>query len=317
MMNDSVGGRNDMARDITTTLGRHRTSVWLPMSRLLTALLACGVASACSGTSPSPAPDAPAGRSSAPAATSATDPGPPVKRIGDATAAPAWLGTRVLPVGPDGFAAAQATPPELRNRSIITTDDLPPPADGGFHSTIQAVPASVLARSTWTSACPVKATDLRYVTVSFRGFDGLAHTGELLVHARAADGLVTVFARLFADGYPIERMRVTSATELDAPPTGDDNTTAGFACRPVRGHTGWSQHAYGLAVDVNPFQNPYHKGNVVLPELATSYLDRDNVRPGMILPHGPVAKAFATIGWKWGGDYHSLKDFMHFSANGG
>jgi hypothetical protein len=306
-----------MARDITATPRRHRRSVGLPMSQLLTALLACGVASACSGPSPRPPPDALAARSSAPAATSATDPGSSVKRVGGATAAPAWLGTRVLPVGSNGFAAAQATPPELRHRSIITTDALPPPADGGFHSTIQAVPASVLARSTWTSACPVKATDLRYVTVSFRGFDGLAHTGELLANARAADGLVKVFATLFAQRYPIERMRVTSAAELTAPPTGDDNTTAVFACRPVRGHTGWSQHAYGLAVDVNPFQNPYHKGNVVLPELATSYLDRGNVRPGMILAHGPVLKAFATIGWKWGGDYHSLKDFMHFSANGG
>jgi hypothetical protein len=41
----------------------------------------------------------------------------------------------------------------------------------------------VLARSTWTSACPVKATDLRYGTVSFRGFDGRAHTGELFLNA--------------------------------------------------------------------------------------------------------------------------------------
>jgi hypothetical protein len=283
----------------------------------LTALLVGAVASACSSASPGRAPGTPAGRSSAPATNPAADPSLPVKRIGDATAAPAWLGTRVLPVGSNGFAAAQPTPPELRRRSIITTDDLPPPADGRFHSTIQAVPASVLARSTWTSGCPVKATDLRYVTVSFRGFDGLAHTGELLVHARAAHGLVTVFGMLFAQRYPIERMQVTSATELHAAPTGDDNTTAVFACRPVRGHTGWSQHAYGLAVDVNPFQNPYHKGTVVLPELATSYLDRGNVRPGMILARGPVVKAFAAIGWKWGGDYHSLKDFMHFSANGG
>jgi D-alanyl-D-alanine carboxypeptidase len=306
-----------MARGVTTRPGRHGTPVWRPMSRLLTALLACGAAAACSGTSPRPAPDAPAGRSSAPAATSAADPSPSVKRIGDATVAPAWLGTRALPVGSNGFAAAQATPPELRHRSIITTDDLPPPADGRFHSTIQAVPASVLARSTWTSACPVKARNLRYVTVGFRGFDGLAHTGELLVNARAAGGLVRVFGRLFAEGYPIERMRVTSAAELNAPPTGDDNTTAVFACRPVRGHTVWSQHAYGLAVDVNPFQNPYHKGKVVLPELATSYLDRGSVRPGMILAHGPVLKAFAAIGWEWGGDYHSLKDFMHFSENGG
>jgi hypothetical protein len=90
-----------------------------------------------------------------------------------------------------------------------------------------------------------------------------------------------------------------------------------FACRPVRGQKAWSQHAYGLAVDVNPFQNPYHNGDVVLPELATSYLDRGDVRPGMIGPDGLVVRAFASVGWQWGGDYRSLKDFMHFSANGG
>ena len=126
-----------------------------------------------------------------------------------------------------------------------------------------------------------------------------------------------MFGELFAEGYPIERMRVTSTAELHAPPTGDGNTTAVFACRPVRGHKGWSQHAYGLAVDVNPFQNPYHRGDVVLPELATSYLDRRDVRAGMIRPGGPVVRAFASVGWRWGGDYRSLKDFMHFSANGG
>ena len=294
-----------MPRDITT--------FWPRTTRLMAALLACGVAAACSGTPPA----VPAAGSSAPAATSAPGPSPSVTRIGDATAAPAWLGTRALPVGADGFAAAQQTPPELRNRSIITVDDLPSPADGRFHSTIVAVPASVLARSSWTSRCPVAATDLRYVTVGFRGFDGLAHTGEMLVDKRAAGPLVTVFGKLFAAGYPIERMRVTSAAGLNAPPTGDDNTTDAYACRPVRGQKAWSQHAYGLAVDVNPFHNPYHRGAVVLPELATSYLDRSQLRAGMIEPNGVVVRAFASVGWKWGGDYRSLKDFMHFSANGG
>ena len=288
-----------------------------PRTRLLVALVACGAMATGCGTSHGPASGAPAVTSAAPVATPATSLTPPITRVGTATTAPTWLGTRILPVGSNGFAAAHDTPPELRNRSIITVDDLPPPADGGFHATVEAVPASVLARSSWTSACPVAATDLRYMTVSFRGFDGLAHTGELLVNAQAADALVTVFGKLFAEGYPIERMRVTSAAELNAPPTGDGNTTASFACRPVRGQTAWSQHAYGLAVDVNPFQNPYHKGEVVLPELATSYLERGNVRAGMIGPDGPVVRAFASIGWHWGGDYRSLKDFMHFSANGG
>ncbi len=244
-------------------------------------------------------------------------PSPTVGRVGNATPAPGWLGTRVLPVGPDGSAAAQATPPELRDRSIVTVDDLPPPPDGRFHATNQAVPASVLARSSWTKACPVDAGDLRYLTVSFRGFDGRAHTGELLVNARAADGLVSVFRQLFTANFPIERMRISSAAELNAPSTGDGNTTEAFACRPVRGQTSWSQHAYGLAVDIDPFQNPYHKGKIVLPELATSYLDRADARAGMVRPNDAVDRAFASIGWQWGGDYRSLKDFMHFSANGG
>jgi hypothetical protein len=280
----------------------------------LVALVVCGVIAACSS---GPAPRQPAATPAAPIVTPAAGPSPSITRIGDATTAPSWLGTKTLPVESNGFAAARDTPPALRNRSIITVDELPPPADGRFHSTIRAVPASVLARSTWTRRCPVPATDLRYVTVSFRGFDGLAHTGELLVNARAADPLVTVFGKLFADRFPIERMRVTSTAELSAPPTGDGNTTAAFACRPVRGQKAWSQHAYGLAVDVDPFQNPEHKGDVVLPELATSYLNRGDVRAGMIRPGGPVVRAFASVGWRWGGDYHSLKDYMHFSANGG
>jgi hypothetical protein len=314
---DRAGRCRNMPLDIATAPRAHRALV---IARVLVAALAFGVMAvtvAACGASPGAASIAPAVTSTARVGAPTTSPTPAITRIGGATAAPIWLGTRTLSVGSNGFAAAQDTPPELRNRSIITVDYLQPPADGGFHSTIQAVPASVLARSSWTSGCPVAASDLRYVTVSFRGFDGLAHTGELLVNARAANAMVTVFGKLFAAGYPIEQMRVASTAELNAPPTGDGNSTGAFACRPVRGQTAWSQHAYGLAVDVNPFQNPYHSGDVVLPELATSYLDRGDVRAGMIQPDGPVVRAFASVGWQWGGDYRSLKDFMHFSANGG
>jgi hypothetical protein len=283
---------------------------------LAAVVLLAGALSGCSGTTVGSDVSKPTQMPTAPPARSAT-PNPSPTRIGNATAAPPWLGTRVLAVGPNGFAAAQDTPPELRDRSIITVDDLPRPSDDRFHATIQAVPADVLARSSWTKNCPVAAADLRYLTVTFRGFDGLAHTGELLVNAKVAGKLVTVFGRLFAADFPIERMRISSAAELNAPPTGDDNITEAYACRPVRGQKAWSQHAYGLAVDLNPFQNPYHKGEVVLPELAGAYLDRATVRPGMAQPNATAVRAFAAIGWKWGGDYRSLKDYMHFSATGG
>ena len=76
-------------------------------------------------------------------------------------------------------------------------------------------------------------------------------------------------------------------------------------CRRARTQTRWSTHAYGLAVDLNPFQNPYRRGDLVLPELASAYLDRGRVRPGMIRPGDVVTKAFAAIGWTWGGTWRS------------
>ncbi|MCB1017690.1 MAG: M15 family metallopeptidase [Acidimicrobiales bacterium] len=221
-----------------------------------------------------------------------------------------------MPVTADGFGEVQATPPELDPRRIQQPDVLPPPAGAAFESTVQAVPDDVAARSTWSPACPITLDQLRYVTVTFWGFDGDHHRGELLVHADAAAPLVEVFRALDAARYPIEEMRVVAAPELDLAPTGDGNNTTAFVCRPVRGATSWSQHAYGLAVDVNPFLNPYVKGGLVLPELASAYTDRTRTDPGVLHADDPAVRAFAAIGWGWGGDWSSLKDYQHFSANG-
>jgi hypothetical protein len=235
---------------------------------------------------------------------------------GGAVLPPAWLGTRPLPTGKDGYGIANGTPPELRDRRFVTVDLLAPPRDGVFHSKVVPVTPDVAQRSTWSKGCPVTLEDLRYVTVTFRGFDGRAHTGELLVNRKVAADVVTVFRRLFAANFPIERMRITTTEERDAVPTGDGNNTAGFTCRSAVGTTAWSEHAYGLAIDVNPFQNPYVKGSLVLPELATVYAARNRGLPGMITPSSPVVSAFTSVGWGWGGSWHSSKDFMHFSLTG-
>ncbi len=230
---------------------------------------------------------------------------------------PAWLGKRVLPTTPGGFGEIRPTPPELVVRRFTLPDQLPPLPGTGFASRVTTpAPADVIARSTWKKGCPVAATDLSWLRLAFVGFDGRRHTGELLVNKSVADDLVAVFRQLYAARFPIEEMRITRADELDAPPTGDGNNTGAFNCRPTTGGTSYSQHAYGLAIDVNPFQNPYTKGDLVLPELASSYLDRGRVRPGMIEPDGPVVRAFDSIGWTWGGTWRSLKDLQHFSQNG-
>jgi hypothetical protein len=206
----------------------------------------------------------------------------------------------------------------LRRRDFTLPDTVPMLPGTGFASRVTSpAPAAVIARSTWVPGCPVAAADLSWLRLTFWGFDGARHTGELLVNSAVADDLVRAFRDLYRARAPIEEMRITTRAELDAPPTGDGNDTGAFNCRPKAGQTsGFSQHAYGLAVDVDPFQNPYTNGPLVLPELASSYVDRTDVRPGMILPDGPAVRAFARIGWTWGGTWHSLKDLQHFSLNG-
>jgi hypothetical protein len=136
------------------------------------------------------------------------------------------------------------------------------------------------------------------------------------VNTSVAHDVVSVFRRLYEARWPIEDMHVGSKAELHAPPTGDGNNTSSFVCRPITGGGTWSQHAYGLAVDIDPFQNPYESGDLVVPELASAYKNRAWQRPGMIAAGDVVTSAFAAIGWGWGGEWQSLKDWMHFSLNG-
>jgi hypothetical protein len=231
-------------------------------------------------------------------------------------ARPAWLGTIPLPPAPaeGGFLP---TPPELDDRRLPPPPSpLPRPSSAAYTATVSTIPPDVLARSTWHPDCPVGLEELRYVTVTHWGFDGRLHTGELIVHEWAARQMTRVFERLHAARFPIEELRVISQDDLHALSTGDGNVSSAFVCRRTVSGRRWSEHAYGTAIDLNPFHNPYARGRFVVPGLAASYLDRARHRPGMIHPDDEVVRAFADIGWRWGGDWGASKDWMHFSANG-
>ncbi len=222
----------------------------------------------------------------------------------------------MLPLRADDHGEAQPTPPELENRRLETLDLLPRPEGDQFEWTMGPIPEDVVARSTWREECPVTLDELVYVTMSHWGFDDAFHTGEMIVNAVWADEIVDVFRKLHEARYPIEQMRVIRQEEVDALPTGDWNDTTSFVCRPAVGSGNWSRHAHGLAIDINPFHNPYFKGDLVLPELASFYEDRDPMHAGVITPGDAVVTAFADIGWPWGGNWRSAKDYMHFSDNG-
>jgi len=199
----------------------------------------------------------------------------------------------------------------------------------GFHASSQplspAVRARVVSAGEWHAGCPVPLSGLRVLTVSYRGFDARTHTGQLVVNEAAVAPLTKAFGQLYAMRFPIRHMALA---DTYGPPSGrpaDGDITASFECRqasasPCTGsataRTGtWSEHAYGLAVDINPVENPYVGCGMTRDKTALAYIDRTRVRPGMVTP--AVAAVFGSVGWGWGGSWSgSTKDYMHVSANG-
>jgi len=288
----------------------------LSLLLIVTGLTACSAVVAESETStPSPVTTSTVWVTTTLPSTMTTSAPTPTTTV-DPFARPDWLGTRPLPLRPDGHGEVLPTPSELTDRRLETIDLLEPPASEEFTASIEEIPPDVLARSSWTEECPVTMAELRYVKISHYGFDGRFHTGEMIVNTTVAEEVVEVFAILHEARFPIEQMRVTALEEVDDHPTGDFNETGSFVCRPAVGSDNWSYHAYGLAIDVNPFNNPYVKDDLVIPELASAYADREDLRPGMIVPGDVVTEAFADIGWEWGGNWNTLKDWMHFSTTG-
>ncbi len=176
----------------------------------------------------------------------------------------------------------------------------------------------------WHEGCPVALPDLRLLTVKHWGFDGKPHTGQLIVHEDAAAPLSRVFRRLYELRFQLHHMRLAEMYDRRSWPD-DGDVSASFECRqavasPCSGSTAsgtgsWSNHAYGLAVDLNPVENPYVGCGMSRDPAARRYLDRSRHLRGMVTP--AVVAAFASIGWEWGGDWSgNTKDYMHFSHNG-
>ena len=187
-----------------------------------------------------------------------------------------------------------------------------------FAHTVSTVTRAQLPHS-WHSGCPVAPSALRRVRLAYWGFDGQARTGALIVNESVVRDVVVVFRRLYGARFPLRRMRSIDAYGgNDERSLAADNTSA-FNCRFVvgPGPRRWSQHAYGLAIDVNPVENPYLEGGRVHPRAGRAYLDRSRFRPGMAVRGRVLVRAFAAIGWQWGGRWGGTPDYQHFSSTGG
>jgi hypothetical protein len=196
----------------------------------------------------------------------------------------------------------------------------PPRFEGGVFR-IGPKLRDVLIGKNWTPGCPVAIDDLRVVGVSYWNFRGGVGRGPLVLHERVARDVLWVFQRLFRAKFRIQDIELAAK---DRPITPEDywdksrrSVTASFNCRPATDSTTLSQHSYGWAIDINPLQNPYVRSDgSTLRHIAQPFKDRSLQRMGMIHDGDIVVRSFAAIGWEWGGHWHTLKDYMHFSLTG-
>jgi hypothetical protein len=185
-----------------------------------------------------------------------------------------------------------------------------------YQASIADVGADRLGHS-WTSDCPVPTEEVVLISLNHWGFDGEVHDGAIVVARSQGEEVVEIFKRLFEVGYPIQS--VIPIGDLPVGIEDDDpnyNNTSGLHCRRATGSTRWSEHARGMAIDINPFQNPFITSNILWPANSEKYLDRSLGEPGMIVAGDAVVDAFADNGWLWGGYWDSIKDYQHFSVSG-
>jgi hypothetical protein len=185
-----------------------------------------------------------------------------------------------------------------------------------FQGTQGPVPAAVAERmrgGSWRQGCPVPITDLAYLRLSHHGRDGAVHTGELVVHRGLAAQVLEIFKALFAQRFPIEKMRLIDEYQGDDDRSMADNNTSGFNCREVQGKPKvLSKHASGRAIDINPLWNPMLVGITVMPPAGAEFRSRDKAAPGLLRKDDPAVREFKSRGWIWGGDWVSMKDYQHF-----
>ncbi len=154
--------------------------------------------------------------------------------------------------------------------------------------------------------------ELRRVDLDYVATDGDTRRGSLVVHRDYVDDVIAIFADLQRLRYPIAKM----ATVDRYPGAEDelsmrDNNTSAFNCRPLG--DGWSLHAYGRAVDVNPLVNPYiDSAGDLQPTTAARYLDRTLPDPALLKAGAPAVRAFTDRGWRWGGAWRNPVDYQHF-----
>ena len=150
--------------------------------------------------------------------------------------------------------------------------------------------------------------ELVLVDVEYFSFDDVLHRGQVLINRAAEKDIKEIFQLIKLSKFPIGKAIPIVRYNWNDQASMLDNNTSAFNYRKVKGQKVLSAHSYGLAIDINPIQNPHIKRNKIEPPNSKYDVNKD----GTILKNSMLVKEFEKRGWQWGGKWKSSKDYQHF-----
>lgn len=145
------------------------------------------------------------------------------------------------------------------------------------------------------------------IKVNYFGFDGITKSGRIVCHKSIASDLNEIFIHLLGIKFPIYSIIPISEFEWDDKKSVAVNNSSCFNWRFVIGSDKLSDHALGLAIDINPMQNPWIHPNAHKIE-GRKY---DESQKGTITKNSEILEIFKSHGFSWGGDWKN-PDYQHF-----
>jgi hypothetical protein len=196
--------------------------------------------------------------------------------------------------------------------------------EGSILPVTQALCGDMKEHNVIRTGAPVGCERLKLIKFPYLGFDGSIHAdGEVMVMDAAAENVLGIFTRLRDMRFPIAKARLINQYDGSDDASIADNNTSAFNSRNVAGTNALSLHAYGLAIDINPVQNPYVQrsgGKLTFsPPAGAAYANRLDDQPERQLRRGmaeSVIDVFADEGFFiWGGYWKSAIDYQHFQVS--
>ena len=197
-----------------------------------------------------------------------------------------------------------------------------------YLSTLENQDASIIKM--WKENAPIPLERLVQVQFSYIDFDENSHhDGELIVLDAVAEHVLNIMKTLYSRKFPIASAKRIERFQADDDISMGENNSSCFNCRLSAEKSGLpSIHAYGLAIDINPIQNPFvffdsdtdrEKGlRTVTPSKGSEiYINRHRAQKDKLTGLAEdIVDVFFSHGFHvWGGNWNDPIDWQHFQPS--